>query len=81
MKANNYTKLKTIIEVMGKYGITPISKVKRSDFMEDMGFDRVFLDGLIFDVEDALHLELTEEMAHSLRSPEELIRHMIQHQN
>ena len=81
MKANNYTKLKTIIEVMGKYGIKPISKVKRSDFMEDMGFDRVFLDGLIFDVEDALHLELTEEMAHSLRSPEELIRHMIQHQN
>ncbi|WP_137401982.1 acyl carrier protein [Echinicola rosea] len=81
MKTTNYTKLKTIIEVMGKYGITTVSKVKRSDFVEDMGFDQIYLNGLIFEVEDALHLELSEEMAHSLKSPEELIRFMIQHQN
>ncbi|AWW31096.1 hypothetical protein DN752_13710 [Echinicola strongylocentroti] len=81
MRTNNYTKLKTIIEVMEKYGITPISKVKGADFVKDMGFDQIYLNGLIFDVEDALHLELSEEMAHSLRSPEELIRHMIQYQN
>ncbi|MBD8489644.1 hypothetical protein IFO69_12885 [Echinicola sp. CAU 1574] len=81
MKTNNYTKLKTIIEVMGKYGITPISKLKRSDFVKDMGFDKVYLDGLIYDVEDALQVELNEETANSLKSPDELIRYMLQHQN
>ncbi|WP_215225246.1 hypothetical protein [Echinicola shivajiensis] len=81
MKTNNYSKLKTIIQVMGKYGIAPISKQKQSYFMEDMGFDRVFLDGLIYDVEDALKVELQEEVAQSFRSPVELIDHMLQYQN
>ncbi|UCS94878.1 hypothetical protein KZP23_07665 [Echinicola marina] len=81
MKTNNYSKLKTIIQVMGKYGIAPISKQKRSNFVEDMGFDKVFLDGLIYDVEDALKVELQEDVARSLRSPAELINHMLQYQN
>lgn len=81
MKTNNYTKLKTIIEVMGKYGIAPISKVKQADFVLDMGFDPIYLNGLIFEVEDALHVEVREDMIHHLKNPSELIGHMLEYQN
>ncbi|GGZ35065.1 hypothetical protein GCM10007049_30600 [Echinicola pacifica] len=81
MKTNNFTKLKAIIEVMGKYGIHPISKVKSADFVKDLGFDKVYLNGLIYDVEDALHLELQEEVISSITNPDALIKNMLQHQN
>jgi len=78
---NNYTKLKAIVAVLGQYGIAPVAKVRQADFVEDLGFDKVFLNGLIFDVENVLHMELEEEIVNSLRKPEDLIQHFLQHQN
>jgi len=81
MKATKFTKIKMMIEVMGKYGISPISRLKRSDFVKDMGFDKVFLGGLIYDVEDALNVRLKEEEVNLLNCPDELITYMLEYQN
>ncbi len=81
MKNNNYTKIKTIIKVMGKYGIAPLSKVKGSDFVQDLGFDQIYLGGLIYDVEDALHVQLNDEEVKNLRNPQELIGLMLRYPN
>lgn len=78
---NNYTRLKAIVEVMGQYGIAPVAKVRQADFVEDLGFDKVFLNGLIFDVENVLKVELNEEIVNSLKKPEDLIQYFLQHQN
>lgn len=81
MKTTNFRKIKAMIEVMGKYGISPISKVKKSDFVKDMGFDKVYLGGLIYDVEDALNVQLKEEEVNLIHCPDELIHSMLKYQN
>ncbi|MDN3669379.1 hypothetical protein QWY93_08560 [Echinicola jeungdonensis] len=77
----NYTKIKTIIQVMGKYGVKPLSKMKGADFVHDLGFDAVYVGGLIYDVEDALHVRLDDDEAKNLRNPQELIGSMLRYQN
>ncbi len=81
LEMNNYTRLKAIVEVFGQYGIAPVAKVMQADFVKDLGFDKVFLNGLIFDVENVLHMELEDEIVQSLRKPEDLIQYFLQHQN
>lgn len=81
LEMNNYTRLKAIVEVFGQYGIAPVAKVRQADFVKDLGFDKVFLNGLIFDVENVLHMELDDEIVQSLRRPEDLIQYFLQHQN
>ncbi|GAB3650080.1 hypothetical protein GCM10028791_16800 [Echinicola sediminis] len=81
MKTTNFRKIKAMIEVMGKYGISPISKVKKSDFVKDMGFDKVYLGGLIYDVEDALNVQLKEEEVDLINCPSELISYMVEYRN
>ena len=81
LEMKNYTRLKAIVEVFGQYGIAPVAKVRQADFVKDLGFDKVFLNGLIFDVENVLHMELDEEIVQSLRKPEDLMQYFLQHQN
>ncbi|MDN3671371.1 hypothetical protein QWY93_19110 [Echinicola jeungdonensis] len=34
---------------MGKYGVKPLSKMKGQIFVHDLGFDAVYVGGLIYD--------------------------------
>ena len=76
-----YTKIKAIVEVMGQYGIAPVAKVRDADFVQDLGFDKIFLNGLIFDVENVLQMELEEDVVNAMQKPKDLIQHFLQHQN
>lgn len=75
---SNYMKIKSIVKVFKNYGIQWPSKVKEASFVKDLGFDKVFVGGLIYDVEEALHVSLNESEAEQLKSPKDVINYMLQ---
>lgn len=74
---SNYVKLKSIVKVFKNYGIDRPSKVKEANFVKDLGFDPVFVGGLLYDVEEALHLSLEQSEADKLESPKDVIEYML----
>lgn len=74
---SNYVKIKSIVRAFKNYGIDQPSKVKEADFIKDLGFDKVFVDGLIYDVEEALHVSLSEREVEQLQSPKDVIEYML----
>ncbi len=73
----DYTKIKSMVKVFKNYGIDHPSKVREARFDKDMGFDKVFIGGLIFDVEEALQVSLNQEEADLLQNPQEVIQFML----
>lgn len=67
-----------MVKVFKNYGIAHPSKVMDSQFETDLGFDKVFVEGLIFDVEEALQVFLNEEEVSRIHNPKELIRYMLE---
>ncbi len=73
-----YAKIKAMVKVFKNYGISHPSKVMDSPFEAELGFDKAYLEGLIFDVEEALQVILTEEEIPLLRHPKDLFGHMLE---
>ncbi len=76
-KMSNYIKLKSIVKAFKNYGIDQPSRVKEANFVKDLGFDKVFVYGLIYDVEEALHVSLNESEVEQLQSPKDVIEYML----
>jgi|GEM_PF-1137944 len=73
----DYSKIKSMVKVFKTYGIDHPSKVRDARFEKDLGFDKVFVGGLIYDVEEALHVSLNQEEVDNIQNPKELIQYML----
>lgn len=74
---SNYVKIKSIVKAFKNYGIDQPSKVKEADFVKDLGFDKAFVNGLIYDVEEALRISLSEKEVAQLQSPKDVIEYIL----
>ena len=66
-----------MVKVFKNYGIDHPSKVMDAQFEKDLGFDKVFVGGLIYDVEEALQVFLNQDEADRLHNPKEVIQFML----
>jgi len=73
----DYSKIKSMVKVFKSYGIHHPSKVRDAGFEKDLGFDKVFVGGLIYDVEEALQVFLDQEEVDRIQDPKGLIRYML----
>jgi len=73
----DYSKIKSMVKIFRSYGIHHPSKVRDDGFEKDLGFDKVFVGGLIYDVEEALQVFLDQEEVDTIDSPSALIRYML----
>ena len=71
MKTNN--ELKKIEKVFQQYGISLKGKRKYDRFEQDLKMDKVFISGLIFDLEYELHKEINDEKVNTVQAPYQLI--------
>ena len=74
MQRNKISSIKTILDILKKYGIQVMGKRKYDHFYHDLNIDKVFVDGLIFEVEYALEKELGDEYIQAVESPISLVR-------
>ena len=74
MQHNNISSIKRILGVLKKYGIQITGKRKYDHFYEDLNIDKVFVDGLIFEVEYELKKELADEYLQAVESPFSLVK-------
>lgn len=74
---SNYVKIKSMVKVFKHYGIHQPSRVKEASFVKDLGFDKVFVGGLIYDVEEALRISLSEKEVAQLQSPQDVFAYML----
>ncbi len=74
---SDYTKIKSMVKVFKSYGIEYPSKVKKAGFEKELGFDRIFVGGLIFDMEEAIQVYLGQEEADLIENPLDVIQHML----
>ena len=73
----DYSKIKSMVKVFKTYGIDHPSKVRDAGFEKDLGFDKVFVGGLIYDVEEVLQVFLLQEEVDRIENPKDLIRYML----
>lgn len=74
---SDYSKIKSMVRVFKSYGIEYPSKVKKAGFENELGFDRIFVGGLIFDMEEAIQVYLGQEEADLIKNPLDVIRYML----
>lgn len=72
-----YSKIKNMVRVFKTYGINYPSKVREAEFEKDLGFDKAFVGGLIYDVEEALQVFLNQEEVDRIQNPKDLISYML----
>ncbi|MBD3631284.1 hypothetical protein [Cyclobacterium sp.] len=73
----DYSKIKSIVKVFKRYGIEEPSKVREALFEKDLNFDKEFVGGLIFDVEEALSLSLNQDEVDLLQNPNDVFKYML----
>lgn len=69
----NYNELKKISKVFQQYGIVLTGKRKYDRFEQDLRMDKIFISGLIFDLEYELHRELADDKVSTVQAPAQLI--------
>ena len=72
-----FTILKKAIQVFHSYGITLIGQHKNADFIQQLGMDPVFINGLIFELEYQLHVIFQDEKLGTVNTPKDLISLLI----
>lgn len=70
---NNISALRKAIGVFQSYGIPLTGKKKAANFYYDLRMDKIFVSGLIFELESELNKELAEDKVANIQSPSELI--------
>ncbi|WP_439487401.1 acyl carrier protein [Algoriphagus sp.] len=68
-----YSQLRKITQVFGEYGIVLTGARKHDHFIYDLRMDKIFLDGLIFELEYALNKELEDHKVYQVSAPSQLI--------
>jgi acyl carrier protein len=69
----NYYQKRKMIMVFHQYGITLFGKRKFDNFYLDLKMDRIFVMGLIYELELASRIHLKDEEVHSLQAPVQII--------
>jgi acyl carrier protein len=70
-------KKKKAIEVFQTYGIHLTGQRKKADFYNELKMDKVFVDGLIFELEMGLGKELPDEKLPELTNPQKLLQELL----
>lgn len=68
-----YTDLRKISKVFQQYGINLTGKRKYASFESDLRMDRVFVSGLIFELEYELSRELEDDKIEHVTAPAHVI--------
>ncbi|WP_114748356.1 acyl carrier protein [Pleomorphovibrio marinus] len=69
----NITALRKTIQVFSSYGISLTGKRKAANFYRDLRMDKIFVSGLIFELEYELKREIADEKVAKIQTPSELI--------
>ena len=70
---NNITAMRKAIEIFQSYGIPLTGKKKAANFYYDLRMDKIFVSGLIFELEYELKKELADDKIARIQTPSELI--------
>ncbi|RZS98145.1 acyl carrier protein [Cecembia calidifontis] len=73
----NFEKKKKAIEVFQTYGIALTGKKKTADFFQELKMDKVFVDGLIYELELKLQKEIEIEKITALRNPSMVLEELL----
>jgi len=71
------TNMKKAIGVFNTYGIPLTGKRKSANFYRELQMDKMFVDGLIFELEYELKRELEDDKVSKIETPSELIGHLL----
>ena len=74
---NNITALRKAIGVFQLYGIPLTGKKKAANFYYDLRMDKVFVSGLIYELEQELKKELEDDKIARIQTPSELITSLL----
>ena len=69
--------MKKAIGVFRTYGIPLTGKRKSANFYRELRMDKMFVDGLIFELELELKRELEDDKVSKIETPSELIEHLL----
>jgi acyl carrier protein len=72
------TAMRKAIGVFQSYGIPLTGKKKAANFYYDLRMDKIFVSGLIFELEYELKKELADEKIARIQTPSELINSLLQ---
>ena len=75
---NNISALRKTIGVFQSYGIPLTGKRKGANFYDDLNMDKIFVSGLIYELESELNKELEDDTAARIQTPSELIYTLLQ---
>ncbi|MFC4870629.1 acyl carrier protein [Negadavirga shengliensis] len=73
----NFAALRKAIEVFRSYGIPLTGKKKAANFYNDLRMDKIFVSGLIYELEHELKTELEDEKIARIQTPSELINTLL----
>lgn len=68
-----YSQLRKITQVFSEYGIVLTGVRKHDHFLFDLRMDKIFLNGLIYELEYALNIELDDHKVMNVDAPSQLI--------
>jgi len=70
----NYSDLRKISKVFHQYGIDLTGKRKYASFETDLRMDRVFVSGLIFELEYELRKQIADDKVEAVQAPAQIIK-------
>lgn len=73
----NYTSLRKIVDVFHLYGISLTGKRKFVNLYTDLHMQRIFVSGLIFELELASNGQLNDDEVRSFTTPAQIVSRLI----
>ncbi|WP_339880089.1 acyl carrier protein [uncultured Algoriphagus sp.] len=73
-----FTKLRKLVTVFHLYGISLFGESKRVNLYKDLNMDHVFINGLVFELEFTLQVDLKKEIDYNMTHPIHLIQSLMQ---
>jgi acyl carrier protein len=73
----NISALKKTICIFKSYGIPLTGKRKSANFYKELNMDKIYVSGLVFELEYCLDKVLADEKANRVETPSELIGYLM----
>ncbi|WP_194776984.1 acyl carrier protein [Pararhodonellum marinum] len=74
---NQIANIKKAIGIFKSYGIPLTGKQKSANFYQELRMDRVYVSGLIFELELELERQLEDEKVAAVQTPSELFHYLL----
>lgn len=71
------TNMKKAIGVFRTYGIPLTGKKKQAHFYRELQMDKIFVNGLVYELENELDRVLTDDTATRVETPSELLEELL----